>query len=80
MSFMKHLYKAYNLYKEGGISCEHICNDIKQIVASVPHDSNNQWTLVVAIRKINEYVGDSPLSKINHESNTVPPKSTDSTG
>lgn len=74
---MNHLYKAYNFYKEGGISCEKICEDIGKLISSVSHDPNNQWILMVTIKKINEYTGDNPLPKITCEDTTVSPKSTD---
>lgn len=68
---MKHLYKAYNLHRQDELRCENICAEISNMVREISNDSkNNRWMLVISIRKIHEYDGDSPLPKIKYEPNS----------
>ena len=59
----------YNLNKD--ISLEKIGKDLHKLFSQIPKDELQHLTLVISLQKILDYAGDSPLSKINYEGDSL---------
>lgn len=80
---MEYLYKHYNIYDNNltwDQLSEKMTKDVSDMLGSVTHDENNKWVVVVGIKKIHDYAHPQSPPNINHETNTVVPKLTQSPG
>jgi hypothetical protein len=59
----------YNLNKN--IPGDKILQDIQKLLTKFPQDEIKNMTLTISLQKIVDYAGDSPLPKINYESNSL---------
>ncbi len=59
----------YSLNKN--LSGEVILKDITNLLGKFPQDEKQNMILTISLQKIVDYAGDSPLPKINYESNSL---------
>ena len=59
----------YSLNKN--LSGEVILKDITNLLGKFPQDQKQNMILTISLQKIVDYAGDSPLPKINYESNSL---------